>query len=132
MLGYSIRHVLMLCRYFRCVKCKNKYATPEALQHHLETTSHNFPCPYCSKLFTCERYLRRHLPTHGTVGEFCLENVILHDKDYFNAVNFNFTDKVPRQSALRFCKRVIIDGEFLTLSHDTSCPEGWGFLHQTF
>ena len=55
--------------YFRCTKCNNKYATPESLQHHLQMTSHTYPCPHCSKVFTCERYLRRHLPTHGTIGE---------------------------------------------------------------
>ncbi len=57
------------CRYFRCVKCNNKYATPEALEHHMHTTTHNYPCTHCEKIFTCERYLRRHLPTHGTVGK---------------------------------------------------------------
>ena len=57
-------------RYFRCSKCSNKYASPEALQHHLETTSHVYNCPNCPKVFTCERYLRRHLPIHGTVSEY--------------------------------------------------------------
>ena len=56
-------------RHFRCVKCNNKYATPEALHHHMVTTTHKFSCPHCTKTFTCERYLRRHLPTHGTIGE---------------------------------------------------------------
>ncbi|XP_006825191.1 zinc finger protein 341-like [Saccoglossus kowalevskii] len=56
-------------RYFRCNKCMNKYATPEALDHHLATTSHSYPCPNCDKVFPCERYLRRHLPVHGTMGE---------------------------------------------------------------
>ena len=55
-------------RYFRCSKCNNKYATPEALQHHMETVSHNFPCKFCKKVFTCEKYLRRHLVVHGTAG----------------------------------------------------------------
>uniref|UniRef100_A0A8C4LKU8 Zinc finger protein 341 n=1 Tax=Equus asinus asinus TaxID=83772 RepID=A0A8C4LKU8_EQUAS len=55
---------------FRCVKCVNKYSTPEALEHHLQTATHNFPCPHCQKVFPCERYLRRHLPTHGSGGRF--------------------------------------------------------------
>ncbi|XP_039335167.1 zinc finger protein 341 isoform X3 [Saimiri boliviensis] len=55
---------------YKCVKCVNKYSTPEALEHHLQTTTHNFPCPHCQKVFPCERYLRRHLPTHGSGGRF--------------------------------------------------------------
>lgn len=34
----------------RCVKCVNKYSTPEALEHHLQTATHNFPCPHCQKV----------------------------------------------------------------------------------
>uniref|UniRef100_A0A8D0AWI7 Zinc finger protein 341 n=1 Tax=Salvator merianae TaxID=96440 RepID=A0A8D0AWI7_SALMN len=55
---------------YKCVKCVNKYSTPEALEHHLQTATHNFPCPHCQKVFPCERYLRRHLPTHGGGGKF--------------------------------------------------------------
>nr|XP_008108205.1 PREDICTED: zinc finger protein 341 isoform X1 [Anolis carolinensis] len=55
---------------YKCVKCVNKYSTPEALDHHLQTATHNFPCPHCQKVFPCERYLRRHLPTHGGGGKF--------------------------------------------------------------
>lgn len=55
---------------YKCVKCVNKYSTPEALDHHLQTATHNFPCPHCQKVFPCERYLRRHLPTHGSGGRF--------------------------------------------------------------
>uniref|UniRef100_T1IRZ2 C2H2-type domain-containing protein n=1 Tax=Strigamia maritima TaxID=126957 RepID=T1IRZ2_STRMM len=54
-------------RYYRCTQCMNKYASPEALNHHMATTNHNYPCPHCEKVFACERYLRRHLPTHGTL-----------------------------------------------------------------
>ncbi|XP_061487632.1 zinc finger protein 341 isoform X2 [Rhineura floridana] len=55
---------------YKCVKCVNKYSTLEALEHHLQTATHNFPCPHCQKVFPCERYLRRHLPTHGGGGKF--------------------------------------------------------------
>lgn len=55
-------------RYFQCTKCINKYSTPEALEHHMNTCDHNFPCPHCQKNFTCERFLRRHLTSHGTEG----------------------------------------------------------------
>lgn len=56
-------------RFFQCLKCKSKYASAEALSHHMETTNHEFECPHCSKVFPCERYLRRHLPLHGTTGK---------------------------------------------------------------
>ncbi|XP_021375901.1 zinc finger protein 341-like isoform X3 [Mizuhopecten yessoensis] len=57
-------------RHFQCTKCMNKYSTPEALEHHLATSTHNHSCPHCEKTFTCERYLRRHLPSHGSEGQF--------------------------------------------------------------
>ncbi|KAI5609233.1 zinc finger protein 341 isoform X1 [Silurus asotus] len=56
--------------YYRCNKCQSKYSTQEALEQHILTTSHNFPCPHCHKVFPCERYFRRHLLTHGAVGRF--------------------------------------------------------------
>ncbi|GAB1287101.1 Zinc finger protein 341 [Apodemus speciosus] len=55
---------------YKCVKCVNKYSTPEALEQHVQTATHSFPCPHCQKVFPCERYLRRHLPTHGSGGRF--------------------------------------------------------------
>ncbi|CAF93318.1 unnamed protein product [Tetraodon nigroviridis] len=55
---------------YRCVKCQSRYSTQEALEQHLLTASHNFPCPHCQKVFPCERYFRRHLPTHGVGGRF--------------------------------------------------------------
>ncbi|XP_055892196.1 zinc finger protein 341-like [Biomphalaria glabrata] len=57
-------------RHFQCTKCGNKYTTPEALEHHMSTTSHDYKCPHCNKQFTCERFLRRHLPIHGSEGQF--------------------------------------------------------------
>ncbi|XP_053572175.1 zinc finger protein 341 [Bombina bombina] len=55
---------------FKCLKCMNKYSTFEALEQHLLTATHSYPCPHCQKVFTCERYLRRHLPTHGLGGRY--------------------------------------------------------------
>nr|XP_057941621.1 zinc finger protein 341 isoform X2 [Doryrhamphus excisus] len=55
---------------YRCVKCQSRYSTQEALEQHLLTASHNFPCPHCNKVFPCERYFRRHLSTHGIGGRF--------------------------------------------------------------
>ncbi|KAL6483660.1 hypothetical protein MHYP_G00085320 [Metynnis hypsauchen] len=56
--------------YYRCNKCQSKYSTQEALEQHLLTASHNYPCPHCQKVFPCERYFRRHLSTHGAGGKF--------------------------------------------------------------
>ncbi|XP_078092208.1 zinc finger protein 341 [Mustelus asterias] len=56
--------------FYRCSRCLSKYSTPEALEHHLQTASHNYPCPHCHKIFPSERYLRRHLPVHGGGGVF--------------------------------------------------------------
>ncbi|RWS11129.1 Zinc finger protein 341-like protein [Dinothrombium tinctorium] len=61
-------------RYYRCQKCLNKYTTPSALEHHLATSTHHYPCTHCNKVFPCERYLRRHLLTHGSglhICQFC-------------------------------------------------------------
>ncbi|XP_066443647.1 zinc finger protein 341 isoform X1 [Eleutherodactylus coqui] len=55
---------------YKCLKCMNKYSTPEALEQHLQTATHSYPCPHCQKVFPCERYLRRHLPTHGGGGRY--------------------------------------------------------------
>ncbi|KAM4623192.1 zinc finger protein 341 [Discoglossus pictus] len=54
----------------KCLKCMNKYSTFEALELHLQTSTHSYPCPHCQKVFICERYLRRHLATHGGGGRF--------------------------------------------------------------
>nr|XP_054748357.1 zinc finger protein 341-like [Lytechinus pictus] len=51
---------------FKCPKCNSKYSSPDALEHHMNTSSHKFNCPECNKVFTCERYLRRHLVSHST------------------------------------------------------------------
>ncbi|XP_051955571.1 zinc finger protein 341-like isoform X2 [Xyrauchen texanus] len=55
---------------YRCMKCQSKYSTQEALEQHLLNAIHNYPCPHCQKVFPCERYLRRHLQTHGVGGKF--------------------------------------------------------------
>ncbi|XP_033113185.1 zinc finger protein 341-like [Anneissia japonica] len=58
---------------FRCNKCLSKYSTQAALDHHNATTNHRFDCQHCGKVFPSERYLRRHLPTHTSVGTFKCE-----------------------------------------------------------
>ncbi|XP_074602867.1 uncharacterized protein LOC141856454 isoform X2 [Brevipalpus obovatus] len=58
-------------RYYRCTKCLNKYTTQAALEHHIATSTHHYPCSHCNKVFPCERYLRRHLLTHGSCLHIC-------------------------------------------------------------
>jgi uncharacterized Zn-finger protein len=66
----SLPHTWLYFRFYRCVKCKSKFSSPESLDHHMAISTHSYPCPHCGKIFACERYLRRHLPTHGTAQSF--------------------------------------------------------------
>ncbi|WAR12527.1 ZN341-like protein, partial [Mya arenaria] len=53
---------------YRCHQCNQVfntlyelgYATPEALQHHMSSASHNHVCPHCNKRFFSERFLHNH------------------------------------------------------------------------
>ncbi|MCL4125058.1 UNVERIFIED_CONTAM: hypothetical protein GTU68_036472, partial [Idotea baltica] len=56
--------------YFRCTKCMNKYASAEALEHHLKMSRHHFPCKQCQRVFYSERLLRTHLRVHGNAHLF--------------------------------------------------------------
>ncbi|KAH3768625.1 hypothetical protein DPMN_169845 [Dreissena polymorpha] len=53
-------------KHYQCTLCFNKYASPEALSNHLATETHNHVCPHCGKKCASERFLRKHLITHGT------------------------------------------------------------------
>lgn len=55
---------------FQCSKCKNKYTSMEALDHHLDTADHSFSCDICDKEFSAERFLRKHLAITHTEGLF--------------------------------------------------------------
>ena len=55
---------------FQCSKCKNKYTSVEALDHHLDTADHSFTCDICDKEFSAERFLRKHLAITHTDGLF--------------------------------------------------------------
>ncbi|NWQ82581.1 ZN341 protein, partial [Columbina picui] len=50
---------------YKCVKCVNKYSTPEALEHHLQTATHNFPCPHCQKVGEFRPDIRKIFYTEG-------------------------------------------------------------------
>ncbi|XP_031422645.1 zinc finger protein 341 isoform X2 [Clupea harengus] len=69
---------------YRCIKCQSKYSTQEALETHLLTACHHFPCPHCQKVFPSERYFRRHLSTHGLGGKFKCQTC----KKYFRTEHY--------------------------------------------
>ncbi|CAL4083212.1 unnamed protein product, partial [Meganyctiphanes norvegica] len=111
--------------YFRCTKCMNKYASAEALEHHLRTSSHNYPCKQCGKVFTSERLLRRHLRVHSTIShatcptcnkefksEYSLKlHQLIHtgEKPYECEVckaAFNRRDKLKRHKLIHEAKKI--------------------------
>uniref|UniRef100_A0A3Q2QJE7 Zinc finger protein 341 n=1 Tax=Fundulus heteroclitus TaxID=8078 RepID=A0A3Q2QJE7_FUNHE len=46
---------------YRCVKCQSRYSTQEALEQHLLTASHSFPCPHCQKVCFPPAVARLHI-----------------------------------------------------------------------
>lgn len=114
-----LKKCFLILRHYRCTKCMNKYSTPEALDHHMSTSSHSYPCVHCKKIFPCERYLRRHLPTHGSTakhtctvcnGSFKTEHylrmhMLIHSGDkpfqcWQCPASFNRKDKLKRHSLI--------------------------------
>ncbi|XP_014219914.1 zinc finger protein 341-like isoform X2 [Copidosoma floridanum] len=61
-------------KYYCCSVCKSSFSNLEALQHHTETTTHDYGCPHCGKSFLIERFLRRHLKTHTSFARFACED----------------------------------------------------------
>ncbi|KYQ56392.1 hypothetical protein ALC60_04665 [Trachymyrmex zeteki] len=61
-------------KYYCCSTCKSSFSNLEALQHHKETTTHNYACLHCGKSFLIERFLRRHLKTHSASARFVCED----------------------------------------------------------
>ncbi|XP_001601448.2 zinc finger protein 341 [Nasonia vitripennis] len=61
-------------KYYCCSICKSSFSNLEALQHHTETTTHDYACPHCGKSFLIERFLRRHLKTHASSARFACED----------------------------------------------------------
>ncbi|XP_063215490.1 zinc finger protein 26-like isoform X3 [Bacillus rossius redtenbacheri] len=83
-------------KYHRCMKCKSKFSTPEALDYHVATCSHSFPCPYCEKVFLCERNLRRHLQTHGSGTYKCDKcGKEFRTESYYNSHQLVHTGEKP-------------------------------------
>ena len=57
-------------QFFPCSKCKNRYTSQEALDHHMDTASHSFSCGHCDKEFSSERQLRKHISVTHAEGAF--------------------------------------------------------------
>ncbi|KAJ8684106.1 hypothetical protein QAD02_019898 [Eretmocerus hayati] len=67
---HSIQKQKTTEKYYCCSVCKSSFSNLEALQHHTETTTHDYACPHCGKSFLIERFLRRHLKTHASSARF--------------------------------------------------------------
>ncbi|XP_012276103.1 zinc finger protein 341 isoform X2 [Orussus abietinus] len=61
-------------KYYCCSVCKSSFSNLEALQHHVDTTTHDYTCTHCGKSFLIERFLRRHLKTHVSLARFACED----------------------------------------------------------
>ena len=48
-------------RLYTCKLCPSKFTNPSSLREHVENDEHRLPCHICQAVFTCERYLRKHL-----------------------------------------------------------------------
>ncbi|XP_039312709.1 zinc finger protein 341 isoform X2 [Solenopsis invicta] len=71
---HSIQKQKTTEKYYCCTTCKSSFSNLEALQHHKETTTHNYACLHCGKSFLIERFLRRHLKTHSASARFACED----------------------------------------------------------
>ncbi|XP_034947032.1 zinc finger protein 341-like [Chelonus insularis] len=71
---HSVRKQKTTEKYYCCTTCKSSFSNLEALQHHTETTTHDYACPHCGKSFLIERFLRRHLKTHVSAARFTCED----------------------------------------------------------
>ena len=82
---------------FTCGKCKNKYTSAEALDHHMETTPHSYTCELCDKEFTAERFLRKHLVITHSKGVFECEvcHKKLKNEHYLKSHSMIHTGEMP-------------------------------------
>ena len=82
---------------FQCGKCKNRYTSAEALDHHLQTTPHSYTCELCDKEFTAERFLRKHLVITHSKGVFECEvcHKKLKNEHYLKSHSLIHTGEMP-------------------------------------
>jgi uncharacterized Zn-finger protein len=90
---------------FQCSKCKNKYSSAEALDHHLETTPHSYMCDLCDKEFAAERFLRKHLVITHSKGlyecEICHKK--LKNEHYLKSHSMIHTGEMPFECKFPLC-----------------------------
>ncbi|XP_066594094.1 zinc finger protein 341-like [Prorops nasuta] len=72
--AHSVQKQKTTEKYYCCSICKSSFSNLEALQHHTETTTHDYTCLHCGKSFLIERFLRRHLKTHASSAKFACED----------------------------------------------------------
>nr|XP_050846315.1 zinc finger protein 341-like [Vespula vulgaris] len=72
--AHSVQKQKTTEKYYCCSICKSSFSNLEALQHHTETTTHDYACLHCGKSFLIERFLRRHLKTHASSARFACED----------------------------------------------------------
>ncbi|XP_012151190.1 uncharacterized protein LOC100881623 isoform X3 [Megachile rotundata] len=72
--AHSVQKQKTTEKYYCCSVCKSSFSNLEALQHHTETTTHDYACLHCGKSFLIERFLRRHLKTHASSARFACED----------------------------------------------------------
>ena len=86
-------------QFFQCSKCKNKYSSMEALDHHLDTASHSFLCDLCDKEFASERLFRKHLAVTHTEGMFKCDicNKKMKNEHYLKSHMMIHTGELPFQ-----------------------------------
>ncbi|XP_015180311.1 PREDICTED: zinc finger protein 341-like [Polistes dominula] len=72
--AHSVQKQKTTEKYYCCNVCKSSFSNLEALQHHTETTTHDYACLHCGKSFLIERFLRRHLKTHASSARFACED----------------------------------------------------------
>lgn len=72
--SHSIDKTKSADKYYFCSVCKSSFSNLKALQHHMDTTTHDYTCPHCNKIFLIERFLRRHLKTHASSAKFACDD----------------------------------------------------------
>ncbi|XP_033208256.1 zinc finger protein 341-like isoform X2 [Belonocnema kinseyi] len=72
--AHSIKKQKTTEKYYCCTICKSSFSNLESLNHHMDTTTHDYPCQHCGKSFYVERFLRRHLKTHASAARFACED----------------------------------------------------------
>ncbi|KAL0273911.1 UNVERIFIED_CONTAM: hypothetical protein PYX00_006474 [Menopon gallinae] len=83
----------------KCEVCHAQFKSAESLKNHMAVDSHNYECPHCKSVFSCERFLRRHLATHSDPSqskfecEFCKKT--FRTQKYLNNHSFIHSKEKP-------------------------------------